>query len=526
MQRHVARGMCGAGLGAILFGGWSAPRASASHISPPVLANTLRTPLPSEGYLEYKLNPASSRFGQEWTGWVDIRHPARDGTTQTFDPFDYSNRYVDVRTIIVTDNAGVEARPGGQAANTGNGIRRDFDYANKIYAQAGLSIIREGGGAITMNGAGGAPNKAWPADDPTLDVLNTLQRSANARTINAYYIKSHTSGSNGITGAPDPFGGNAPRNDGVNQADQAVNNTFAHEAGHMLFNDGAQHKEIPGDTPHSGDRTNLMWPDGTQTANSFADVGMLGRHDIVTSSQGLRIFGNAGANNPGFVQRNAVDTKYGNRVDWDFVADHGQLTFNHNNTIDGANVVVTGGAETVGNNVDEVTPTAGVDSLFYEIGNAAAPGAQAGHDHTGLGNFTHPGNFAGQSFKYADVFSLSLRYSDFDRNAAGAQSLKEGALDYDVVFRAADGSTAAGVPVAAFELGWTANTNADNFLTRWLSPIDATGMFIFAHLGNDHDYTTQIDAVIVGVPEPGSAAIFAVSLAGIAGRFRCRRGRA
>jgi hypothetical protein len=139
-------------------------RACATHLDPP-LNQGLRLAMPGEGYLEYQQNPVSARFGEEWTGWVDIRHPAMDGTTQTFDPFDYSNRFANVRTIIVTDNAGVEARPGGAAANTGNGIRRDFDYANKIYMQEGLSVVREGSGAVTMNGANGAPNAAWPIPD-------------------------------------------------------------------------------------------------------------------------------------------------------------------------------------------------------------------------------------------------------------------------------------------------------------------------------------------------------------------------
>jgi hypothetical protein len=475
----------------------------ASHLDPPLL-NILRQPIGGEGYLEYQPTPASARFGEEYTGWVDIRHPARDGTTQTFDPFDYTNRFVNVKTIIVTDNAGVEARPGGQAANTGIGVRRDFDYANKIWMQAGMSVIREGGGAITMNGMNGAPNRAWPANDATLDALNALQRSPNASTVNMYYLKD------GSTGAPAQFGGNVPRNDGINMADAAVNNTFAHELGHMILNGGAQHYEIAGNTSHSGDRTNLMWPDGTQAAQSFAQVGMLGKHDIVTSSQALRAFGNLGANNPGLVQRNAIDTTYANRVDWDFVADHGQLTFNHNNTNDGGQATVTGGAETVGNNVDEQNQP-GVDSLYFGI-NPNMPGHAdpATHNHTGLGNFPATPNFNGPSFRLVDVFSLALRYGDYDQDATGGQGLKEGALDYDVFFRGTDGSIVAGQPLLAFQPGWTDLTNADNYLCRWMSPVDANGVFVFAHNGDGHDYTCQIDAVIAAVPEPSMLGIVGV----------------
>src|SRR4051812_40096397 len=210
-----------AAAGALLGITGSTPMARASHLDPPIVT-TLRTAMGGEGYLEYQMDPTKARFGEEYTGWVDIRHPSRDGTTQTFDPFDYSNRFVNVKTIIVTDNAGVEARPGGQAANTGIGIRRDFDYSNKIWMQAGLSVIREGGGTITMNGVNGAPNRAWPANDAALDALNALQRSANATTVNTYYLKdiidANGNHPNGSTGAPAQFGAHVPRNDGVNMA--------------------------------------------------------------------------------------------------------------------------------------------------------------------------------------------------------------------------------------------------------------------------------------------------------------------
>ena len=51
--------------------------------------------------------------------------------------------------------------------------------------------------------------------------------------------------------------------------------------------------------------------------------------------------------------------------------------------------------------------------------------------------------------------------------------------------------------------------------------LSGTAMFIFAHNGNNHDYTCQIDAVIVAVPEPASAG--AVALAGTIGLLRRRR---
>jgi hypothetical protein len=377
-----------------------------------------------------------------------------------------------------------------------------------------------------MNGMNGAPNRAWPANDATLDALNALQRSGNATTVNMYYLRDIIDGNgnhpNGSTGAPAQFGGNIPRNDGINMADAAVNNTFAHELGHMILNGGAQHLELPTDAAHSGDRTNLMWPDGTQTAQSFAQVGMIGRHDIVTSSQALRVMGNLGNNNPGLVGRNAIDTTYANRVDWDFVTDSGQTSFTHNNTFDGRQVTVTGGAETVGNNVDEQNPP-GVDSLFFGI-NPNMPGHAdpATHDHTGLGAFPATPNFGGNSFRMVDVFSLTLRYGDYDQGNTGGQSLKDGALDYDVFFRALDGSIVPGAPIVAFMPGWSALTNADNYLCRWQSPVDANGVFVFAHNGDGHDYNCQIDAVIAAVPEPTAMGVIAIG-SSIAAMVRRRR---
>lgn len=520
MARPPRRFIRAAVVSALSMLGLNGP-ALATHINAPLLANTLRGAMSGEGYLEHKANPLVGRFGQEWTGWVDVRHPALDGTTNAAVPFDRSNRFVNVRTITTRDRNDVAAQPD---------LIRDFDYNNKIWMQGGLSVVRTESGTLKLDGTGGTPNVEWNAAPPNTladdDAIKRLSRSADARTINNYYVRRYAGANppNGITSGPAGYGGNVPRNDGIGLAtNQYVNNTFAHELGHMIFNGGAQHAEDPGDAAHSRDRTNLMWSDGTETAQNLNQVGMLGRRDIVTSSQALRAFGNLGNNNPGFVQRNAPDTRYGNRVDWDFVADHGQITFNHNNTTGGVNVSVTGGAENTGNNVDEVNPV-GAERLFFEIGNAAAPASQAGHDHTGLGEFAHPGNFAGAGFYLADVFSLGLRYSDYDRDAGGAASVREAALDYDVVFRSAAGATAPGIPISIFELGWSAATNADNYLVRWLSPFEATGVFVQAHLGDNHDYLAQIDAVIVAVPEPASlSAALPILVPALGARRRCRR---
>jgi hypothetical protein len=125
---------------------------------------------------------------------------------------------------------------------------------------------------------------------------------------------------------------------------------------------------------------------------------------------------------------------------------------------------------------------------------------------TGLGTFPATPDFAGDTFRTADVFSLGLRYSDSDVNLGGTLSQRETALDYNLFFRLMDGSFVQGIPQTVFVGGWSANTFADNFLARWFSPADAVGVFIFAINGQGHDGVTQIDAVIVSqIPEPATA---------------------
>jgi hypothetical protein len=200
--------------------------------------------------------------------------------------------------------------------------------------------------------------------------------------------------------------------------------------------------------------------------------------------QAARLFENGGANNPGFVQNDNLFgwNRYGDKVDWDFVVDHKSL-------------------EGVANGADN---TPGADGLYFGIGGNSTGGPETDHNHTGLGNFADPGGFQGTSFRYADVFSLSLRYSDFDLDAAGELGLKEGALDYSLQFHGTNGTLVDGIPVVDYVFGWSTSTFADNYLVRWMSPIAADGVLING-IGDaaSRDGTAQIDAIIVSqVPEP------------------------
>jgi PEP-CTERM motif-containing protein len=472
----------------------------ANHLTIPDIPG-LRTPLPNEGYLTYLFNPFTGDFGDEYTGWIDVRHPAMDGTTDTAFGFDRSDNFVNIRTVTVTDNAATAATPN---------VRRDFDFANKIYAQAGLSLVRTESGALTLNGMGGAPNVAWPINQTNQDdAMKALGRSANATTINTYYVQSYTPAVNGLTSFPFTFGGNIPRNDGSGIANRAVPNTFSHEIGHMLLNANSSFSGFDCPAPAQAEScepgppndSNVMFRTGERTSNSLSDVGprlspTVGGHDVLVPNQIDRIFANGGANNPGFVQKNhhAAD---GDRVDWDFVADQNNL-------------------EGRANGADFNMPT---ESLFWGIDTTVAP-SEIGHDHTGLGVFPPTPDFAGPSFRTVDVFSLAPRYADQDVNAAGNLSLREEALDYNLFFRGLDGSIFPGNPLFDFIGGWSPLTFADDYLARWVSPLPADGVFIFAHSGDGHDGNAQIDAIIASatvaqIPEPSTIILIGSGLAGI-----------
>ena len=120
---------------------------------------------------------------------------------------------------------------------------------------------------------------------------------------------------------------------------------------------------------------------------------------------------------------------------------------------------------------------------------------------------------------------MSLRYSDFDLNAAGELGLKEGALDYSLQFHGLDGSVVDGIPQIDYVFGWTTSTFADNYIVRWFSPVDADAVLINA-IGDAaaRDGTAQIDAIIVSqVPEPS---IIAIALPMLAPLLRRRRSAA
>lgn len=531
-----------------------------------------RTPLPNEGYLIHKVNPAAGigRFGDEYTGWIDIRHPARASVNanDTFLGYDTSDHVTRVRTTTLTDSNGVVATPN---------FARDFNFMNRIYgSQAGWSVLETAHRNYTSGAAvpGGNPvNFTFPIEtggtsQDTVDsqfglAANNLTGGSATRTIDLYYHGeldndpgsayrgyAYRSGAtvrpDGGAGAFRPFVGIA-----TSGSDTAVADTVAHEIGHFVLNGPSVDNPSGGDPLHSATKTNLMasgsirWYPG-QAANdialndppsaipeSLAVVGptmslngdgtpKVGGIDQWTGgttaqSQLKRTFdstGNATTTNYIFMAQNR---SAGDKIDFDFVADAGRtvptgsVTSTAPGTIDGV-----AGAD----NFPGATP----ESLYFGIGGSN-PGytvplpAEVNKDKTGLGTAAALPDYAGAFFTFADVVSLTTLYSDSDTDPTKSfRSLREGALDYYVTFVDAMGGSALGTPIAVFIDGWTGNTSVENYLARWAAPagFQAVGLFVTAldgiYNGAVYDGNAQIDAVIVGVPEPSVATLVLASV--------------
>jgi hypothetical protein len=259
-------------------------------------------------------------------------------------------------------------------------------------------------------------------------------------------------------------------------------------------------------------------------ADGTPKVGGIDQLTAGTSAQSqvARIFDskNNAATSPYLVlNRNAGAA---NRVDFDFVADvgksNGDVTSTAVNNLDGVP-----GADNY--------PGATGDRLYFGIkptGTTVAASDQTGKVKTGLGTFdaNYPGitDFGSASFKFADVFSLAARYADSDVSN-GNVSAREEALDYKVRFRDAAGNESLGAPVTVFDAGWSSTTNVDDYIARW-TPSDPSfvpvGLFVDSLDGTygnaTYDLSAQIDAVIVGVPEPAMLGIILAGWIGLMAR--------
>ena len=474
----------------------------------------LRTKMPNEGYLAFLPSPNVNRFGEEWTGWIDVRHPSLAGPRDVFLGYDRSDRFVSVRSTILTDSAGIIA-PSDRPT--------DFDYANKAYLlQAGLSAIETANRAIASPAAGMANAFTFPItdNDPVNknEFSNIESNNGLPPIIDLYYgrLPNRELGSTSYPSGVPGFGNESIVLD--NLAPQTgFPDTFAHELYHFVGDGDAVHQPLAEDAGHSSDPRNLiadgslLWSPG-MPANQLdpgqppfsinQNIGVVGPSisifgdgsphvggvDQITSAQADRIFQPANGAAP-FIQNNGDRHAKGDRVDWNFVVDHAKISKDSKDF----------GLEGLAN----ADPHPGIDDLFWGRGFTVAPFIPApdanngGQDNQQLGMFPATPDFPlDKIFRSVDIFSLSTRYSDSDTDSSGNLTLRDGALDYKLFFLGANGQTVPGALIDVFTGGWTDNTAVDNYLGRWLSPIDAVGIFIEAAGLPTHEGTAQIDAVI------------------------------
>jgi len=151
----------------------------------------------NEGYLSYAFT--FTPYGEERTGWTDIRHPAQatlagqPNATDTAIGYDRSDHFVNARTTILTDTAGNIAPSGG--------IPDDFHFANKAWAQAGLSVIEVATRPIAL-----------PASEPFSDFgADGNPRTGDAGEGDGLFTPGELftdSGADGNPGTGDPGEGN------------------------------------------------------------------------------------------------------------------------------------------------------------------------------------------------------------------------------------------------------------------------------------------------------------------------------
>jgi hypothetical protein len=483
--------------------------------------NTLRTSIFSdEGYLSYHL---FSPFGEERTGWTDVRHPSKAGSEDKKKGYDRSDHFLNVRTSKLLDQNGILA-PDDRIT--------DFDFANKAFAQAGLGVIESSHRPKVVSEAPGQPGYfTFPLSSQPFNtneersIMETFNLGVSA--VDVYYAESLDSNALGETWYPsyDPSGAN---NEGIfmSNVGRGFPDTFAHELFHFVADGEAVHQPVPNDKAHSKDPTNLIaqgtnvwpqWDPGMKKdtfgpnkppwdiANSLDVVGRpistnpngspkVGGIDQIEINQIQRIFEPV-ATNKASPYITTVDNgfTYGDRADFDWVEDNRFLE-----PIPGADNHVA------------------VDWMVWGIGPTLSS-SHTGHDHGSWGELNLP-SFTGSSFRVVDVVSQIARYADMDVDTAGNWSRRESALDYYLQFSFDGTSWVDGTVNKVFIPGWTNASSADDYVARWISPIEARFGRVSGSLVLGHDGNVQIDAIIASaVPEPSTFLLIGSGLAGIIG---------
>jgi len=454
------------------------------HIPESLDVAGLRTSLgPNEGYLSFHFT--YQPYGEERTGWTDVRHPALDGTPDPVYGFDRSDFNVNISTKTVTDGAGTSATPN---------IVRDFEYASAVYAQAGISVVQTDAQTLT--------NADYLTIDNTAELAKVFGTQRQAGTVNAYYVQDFAGGQIGQALSPE----DGPNN-GFAVADGGANDTFAHELGHFLVD---SYRYPPGNQIHNPASNELMAAGGGRNKPTNLDqVGrpngnMGGRdqmatlvHQPATPATELRqerVFNETpNVNNP-TVSHIDNGLTHGDMADFDWVEDNLYL-------------------EQAGGRADNHD---GYDWLVWQIG-PIAPSSHSGHDHGNWGVLDLPA-FTGDYFGVVDVVSQIAWWTDMDVDESGNWSLRDSALDYTLQFSDDGQQWVQGMVNTVFIDGWTNASKAEDWVARWISPVEAEYVRISELIVDGHDGNTQIDAVIARqsvIPESSSLVIWGC-LAGLA----------
>ncbi len=224
-----------------------------------MMAADLRTPLPEEGLLHY-INTEALPYGNELTGYVGANSLSQTGPVDNVLGYNSSTYRVPVHLIIATlyDNA---------PTFTASMINKMFDYANSVFAQAGITIEHRGTDSIvnfngTLQNGELIPKFNDPRypltipNDPVSTMASALDMFKYGRaavgTLNVYIIADatyekvqdvdrvplKTVGETVFPNWPD-FAGNPLAtfgvNDGILLNDKAPVSTFTHELSVMLL---------------------------------------------------------------------------------------------------------------------------------------------------------------------------------------------------------------------------------------------------------------------------------------------------
>ncbi len=242
----------------------------ATHL-PDVPHLGLRQPMPNEGYLAFAPDPTAAggpRFGDEWTGWLDVRHPSLAGPANTVYGYGRSDRFIQVQTSILTDSAGARARSDRVT---------DLGVANRTFlSQAGVSFLETRSQELVS--VNDDPNRrfSFPLSFAVEErnIMLNLNANRGAPRVDVYYAETLDTGSLGETWHPSfpiPPANAAAQPDGIFMANfnrlnlgggrfiqGPVSTVLAHELYHFVGDGEAVHLPLGVDNAHSSDSRNLV----------------------------------------------------------------------------------------------------------------------------------------------------------------------------------------------------------------------------------------------------------------------------